>query len=163
MRYVLRQKLVSLGTNYTIRDDAGREVFQVKGEPMSWGDKLSFQDMDGNELIYIEQRFGELGPHYRLLRDGKELGEVTRELFSFRRHRFHVEGSGNDELEADGDFLDLEFILKRGDRRIGRVTKQWLRLSDTYGIEIDDAEKDQILVLAAAVAIETICAKSHHL
>ncbi|HZF71792.1 MAG TPA: LURP-one-related family protein, partial [Gemmatimonadaceae bacterium] len=56
MQYVLKQKLVSLGNNFTIRNVDGDDAFLVKGELASLGDKLSFQDLDGNELLYIEQK-----------------------------------------------------------------------------------------------------------
>ena len=57
MEYVLKQKLLSLGNNFTIRDVEGRDAFQVKGKLLSIGDKLSLEDLAGNELIYIEQQF----------------------------------------------------------------------------------------------------------
>src|SRR5437868_6543554 len=57
MNYVLKQKLLSLGNNFTIKDVEGHDAYQVKGQVVSIGDKLSFQDLEGNELIYIENSF----------------------------------------------------------------------------------------------------------
>src|SRR5213078_3060094 len=115
MQYVLKQKLVSLGNNFTIKDVDGRDAFQVKGELASLGDKLSFQDLDGNELVYIEQKvFNWVG---------------TYEIW---RHRFTVDVPGPDDLEAVGDFLNFEYIVNRGDHKIATITRQWFRLTDTY-------------------------------
>ena len=46
MRYVMKQKLLSWGNDFTIRDEDGRDVFFVDGKAFSIGKKLSFKDMD---------------------------------------------------------------------------------------------------------------------
>src|SRR5436189_3696 len=71
MQYVLKQKLASLGINFTIKDVKGQDAFQVKGDLFSIGDKLSVQDLEGNELVYIEQQSLN---RYELWRDGKNAG-----------------------------------------------------------------------------------------
>src|SRR5438477_11115056 len=55
MRYVMRQKLLSWGDDFVIRDESGRDVFYVDGKAFSIGNQLSFQDMQGKELAYIRQ------------------------------------------------------------------------------------------------------------
>ena len=47
MRYQMRQKLLSFGNDFTIRDEADRDVYFVDGKAFSIGDKLSFQDLSG--------------------------------------------------------------------------------------------------------------------
>lgn len=158
-QYVLKQKLVSLGINFTITDVEGREAFQVKGERASIGDKLSLQDLDGNELVYIEQQSFNL---YQLWRDGTRLADISRDLMTFRRRRFTIGMSGPDDLEAIGDFISFEYIVKRGDRKIATFTRQWFRLSDTYFIQIHDPQADKALVLAIAVVIEVVVHGRHN-
>jgi uncharacterized protein YxjI len=159
MQYVLKQKVVSLGNNFTIKDVKGQDAFQVKGEILSVGDRLSVEDLEGNELIYIEQQPFNA---YTLWRDGKRFAGVSRDLFSFRRHRFTVDMPGVDNLEAVGDFLNFEYVVKRDDRRIATLTRQWFRLSDTYFIDIDEKERDPVLVLALAVVIEVVSNRRHN-
>ena len=162
MNYVLKQKLVSLGNNFTIKGLDGAEAFQVKGELASLGDKLSFEDLDGNELVYIEQKIFNWVAYYELWRDGKRLADVKRDFFSFRRHRFTVDVEGSDDLEAVGDFLNWEYNLKRGDRKIATFTRQWFRLSPTFFIGIEDDESDHTLVLAVALVILVVTARRHN-
>src|SRR5437762_883176 len=157
MEYTLKQKLVSLGNNFTIKDVEGRDAFQVKGALASLGDKLSFQDLDGNELVYIEQKVFNWVATYEIWRDGKKAADVSRDLFSFRRHRFSVDTPGPDDLEAVGDFLNFEYVVNRGERKIATITRQLFHLSDTYWVQIEDEERDPVLVLAIAVVIEVIC------
>jgi uncharacterized protein YxjI len=159
MNYVLKQKLFSLGNNFTIKDVEGHDAYLVKGQVLTIGDKLSFQDLEGNELIYIEQQFFNC---YNLWRDGKRFAEVRRDLFKFLLRRFTVTLSGADDLEAIGDLLNFEYVVKRGDRKIATLTRQWFRLSDTYFIQIDDDEPDAVLVLAVALVIEVVTHRRHN-
>ena len=150
MRYVMRQKLLSWGDDFTIKDEAGQDAFFVDGKAFSFGDKLSFQDMSGKELVF------NWSPTYELWRGDQMLAEVKRELFSFIHHRFTVDVPGPDDLEAEGDFLDHEYAFTRGGKIVATVSKRWFAWTDTYGIEVDDKE-DAVLVLASAVVVDMAC------
>ncbi|HMJ18782.1 MAG TPA: LURP-one-related family protein [Gemmatimonadaceae bacterium] len=156
MRYVMRQKILSLADNFTIKDEQERDVYVVKGKLFSFGDKLSFQDTAGNELVYIDQRLLNWGPTYELWRGAELLAVVKRELFSFIHHRFTVDVPGPNDLEAEGDFLDHEYTFDRGGNVVATVSKRWFSWTDTYGIEIAEGE-DPVLVLASAVVVDMVC------
>jgi uncharacterized protein YxjI len=156
VRYVLKQKLLSWGDDYYIRDADGRDVYRVDGKAISWGGKLSFQDMDGAELAFIEQKLLKLSPTYEIYRNGELAAVVKKELFALLHHRFTVDVPGPDDLEARGDFLDHEYVFTRDEREVARVSKRWLSLSDTYGVETVDGE-DDVLILASAVVVDQAC------
>ena len=105
MRYVMSQKFFSLADSFTIRDENERDVFLVKGKVFSFGDKLSFQDVDGNELVYIDQRLLNWSPTYELWGGADLLAVVKREFFSFIHHRFTVDVPGPDDLGERDRFL----------------------------------------------------------
>jgi len=156
MRYVMRQKLLSLADNFTIKNEREQDVFLVKGKVFSFGDKLSFQDLAGNELVFIDQRLLNWSPTYELWKGGELLAVVKRELFSFIHHRFTVDVPGPNDLEAEGDFLDHEYTISRGGSVVATVSKRWFSWADTYGIEIADGE-DDVLGLATAVVVDIVC------
>jgi uncharacterized protein YxjI len=62
MRYVMKQKLFCWGDDFTIKNEAGEAVFVVDGKVFTVGNKLSFQDMQGNELAVIRQKLLSWGP-----------------------------------------------------------------------------------------------------
>ena len=156
MRYVMRQKLLSLADNFTIKNEQEQDVFLVKGKLFSFGDKLSFQDLAGNELVFIDQRLLNWSPTYEIWKQGELLAVVKRELFSFIHHRFTVDVPGPNDLEAEGDFLDHEYMITRGGSVVATVSKRWFSWADTYGIEVADGE-DDVLVLATAVVVDMVC------
>jgi len=156
MRYVMKQKLLSWGDDFNIRDEQGREVFFVDGKGFSLGNQLAFKDPQGRELAFIKQKLLSWGPTYEIHRDGVLAATVKKELFGFFKHRFEVDVPGPDDLEAEGDFMDHEYTFRRGDRVVATVSMRWFSFSDTYGIDVADGE-DPVLILASAVVIDQIC------
>jgi uncharacterized protein YxjI len=156
MRYVMRQKLFSFGDDFHIRDETGRDIYFVDGKALSFGDQLSFQDLEGNELAFIKQQVFSWGKTYEIFRGGVLAAVVKKELFALFNHRFTVDVPGPGDLEAEGNFLDHEYTFTRDGRIVATVSKQWFSWTDTYGVEVDDAE-DQVLVLASAVVVDQAC------
>jgi uncharacterized protein YxjI len=162
MQYVLKQDLVSLGNNFTIKEVEGRAAFQVRGALATLGDKLSFEDMEGNELFYIEQKIFNWRGSYEIRREARLVAEVRRNFGVFLRRRFTVEMSDAEDLEMVGDILAFEYVVTRGGRKVATFTRQWLRLSDTYWIRIADDEPDAPFILTLAVIVEVIANRRHN-
>ena len=152
----MRQKLLSWGDDYVIRDEEDRELYLVDGKAISWGGQLSFKDLDGRELAFIKQKLLKLSPTYEIYRNGALAAEVKQELFALLHHRFTVDVPGPDDLEAKGDFLDHEYVFTRGGREVATVSKRWFAWADTYGVEIAEGE-DDVLILASAVVVDQAC------
>lgn len=155
MRYQMQEKLVSFGDDYVIRDDSGREAFRVDGKVLTLRDALVLEDPAGNKLAHIHKKLLSIGKTYEISRDGAPDISIRKALFSPLHCTFHVE-SGGDELEARGNLLDHEYTFTRNGREIASISKKWLSIRDTYGIDIADGE-DHALILACAVAIDRMC------
>src|SRR3954471_16953718 len=99
MKYLLKQKLLSWGDDFIIRNEREEQVFFVDGRAFSLGDKLSFQDMAGNELAFIRQKLLAWGPTYEIHRNGQLYAVVKKKLFTLFHCRFVVDVPGPDDLE----------------------------------------------------------------
>ncbi|GAA5119302.1 LURP-one-related/scramblase family protein [Luteolibacter yonseiensis] len=152
----MKQEFWSLGDDFVIRDEHGTERYHVDGRVFSFGDKLSLRDTEGNELAFISQRLLSWGPSYQIHRPGYGPVEVAKELFTFFHCRFAVDGPGDEDYEATGDFLDHEYEIHGSRGPAAVVTKRWLSWTDSYGIEIAEGE-DPVLHLATAVVIDLVC------
>jgi uncharacterized protein YxjI len=102
MRYIMRERILSWGDDFTIKDTDGRNTYYVDGKVFSFGDKLSFNDMEGNELARIDQKLLSIGPQYEIIRGGATVAVVKKHLFTLFRARFSVDVPGPDDLEAKG-------------------------------------------------------------
>ena len=76
MRYVIKERFWSWGDDFYLFDDQQQKVFFVDGEAFSWGDKLSFQDLNGNELACISQKLFSWMPTYEINRNGALFAQV---------------------------------------------------------------------------------------
>ncbi len=155
MRYIMRERILSWGDDFTIKDAEGRDAYYVDGKVFRFGDKLSFRDIQGTELALIDQKLVSIGPQYEIVRGGATVAIVKKHLFTAFRAKFTVDVPGPDDLEARGNFLDHEYAFERHGREVARVSKKWFSLSDTYGVDIDAGE-DDVLILASAVVIDLV-------
>jgi uncharacterized protein YxjI len=157
MRYVMRQKLWSLGADFTIKDADGHDQFFVDGKALAIRDTLSFQDMAGNELAYIQQRLLAWGPTYEISRGGQLMAVVKQKLWTLVRNRFNVDvnddGPSPDDLEVQGNFWDHEYTFHRGGQVMASVSKRYFSWTDTYGVDVAPGEVD-ILILACTVVVD---------
>ena len=155
MRYMMRERMLSWGDDFTIKNADGQDVFYVDGKALSFGDKLSFKDNDGKELAFIDQKLLSFGPQYEVIRNGETVAVVKKHLFTLFRAKFTVDVPGPNDLEARGNFLDHEYTFERGGREVARVSKKWFSFADTYAVDIDEGE-DDVLILASAVVIDLV-------
>ncbi len=92
MRYLMRQDLFSFGDDYTIKDEHGREVYKVDGRAFTLlREKLSFEDMAGKELAFIREKLIALTDAWEILRDGKQVAVVKKDLINLFRCGFTVD------------------------------------------------------------------------
>jgi uncharacterized protein YxjI len=152
-RYQMKQKWISWGDDYVVRDELGREVFLIDGKAWSLGSKLSFQNMDGLELAFISQKILSWGPTFEIYRNGALQAVVKKSLFTLLRAVFTIDVPGPNDLVAEGNFWDHEYTFKRAGQIVASVSKAYFSWTDSYGVEVL-AGDDDVLVLAAAVIID---------
>ena len=156
MIYLMKQKLFAWGDDFVIKDENNQDRFFVDGKAFSLGNQLSFQDMAGNELAFIRQKLLSWGPTYEISKGDQLLATVSKELFTFFKCTFTVDVPGPNDLEAQGDFLDHQYVFTRNGSQVAEVSKQWFALGDTYGVQIAQGE-DDVLILASTVVIDMVC------
>jgi uncharacterized protein YxjI len=156
MRYMMKQKLFAFGDDFVIKTAEGEDAFFVDGRAFSIGDKLSFQDMQGNELAFIRQKLLSWGPTYEIYRSGELQAVVKKKLITLIHCRFIVDVEGPNDLEAKGSFTDHNYEFTRNGQRVAEVSKRWFSWTDTYGVDIAEGE-DDVLILASTVVIDMVC------
>src|SRR4051812_46130563 len=153
----MKQKLLSWGNDFTIKDEAGHDRFFVDGKALSFGDKLSFQDMSGNELAFVRQKLLAWGPTYEIERGGRLVAVVKQKLWTLLRNRFAVDvdadGPSPNDLEVDGNFWDHEYTVHRQGQPVATVSKRYFSWTDTYGVDVAPGE-DDVLILACTVVVD---------
>jgi uncharacterized protein YxjI len=152
----MKQKLFALGDDFTIQDASGKDAFFVDGRAFSLGAKLSFQDMQHNELAFIQQKLLAWGPTYELYHQGELMAVVKKQLFTLFHCAFTITEPSAADLHAEGNLTDHEYTFTRDGATIGQVSKQWFTWTDSYGVDIADPA-DAVLLLASTVVIDMAC------
>jgi uncharacterized protein YxjI len=155
-RYVMRQRWLALGDDFWVEDEQGERAFHVDGKMLRLRKTLKLEDHDGNELCKIQQRRLRVRDTMEIeAPDGRRLALIQKALVTPLRERFEVEVPSRPELKVRGNILDHEYRIEREGDRIAEVSKRWLRVRDTYGIEIEP-DADELLILAVAVALDVM-------
>src|SRR5688572_10980176 len=153
-RYKIRQNLISIGDDFWIENAEGKRVFKVDGKVLRIRKTLVFEDAQGKKLAQIQQRLLTIRDTMVIDdADGKEWAVVKKALIAPLRDRFSVKVKNGQDLDVQGSIFEHEYTVKDGRNQVAQVSKKWFSFTDTYGVEIDSAQND-ILILAVAVAID---------
>ena len=154
MIYRIQEKFWSLGDQFTITDGDGRDMYRVVGKAFSWGNKLSFQNLDGQELAFINQKLISLKPRYEIQIDGEVFAEVTKE-WSWFKQSFSLDVPGPNDYTITGSFWSHEFEFERLGRTVAKISKTMFAWADSYGIEVEDDE-DHLAILCTCIIIDQV-------
>jgi uncharacterized protein YxjI len=155
-RFQMRQKLISIGDDYWIENDAGDRVFRVDGKAMRLRNTLDLEDAQGTQICRIQTRVLQIRDSMTIEdADGEQLALVHKALVSPLRERWKVDRAHGDDWTVQGSIADHEYEIEADGRKIAEVSKKWFRARDTYGVDIVPDE-NPALVLAVTVAIDTM-------
>jgi uncharacterized protein YxjI len=152
-RFKMRQKLISLGEDFTIENESGAKAYEVDGKVMRIRETFELKDPRGNVVATIRGKLVSIRAKMNILRDDEVVATITKALFAPFGDKFKVEVAGGDDLRIDGSILDHEYTIERDGKAVGQVSKRWFTFTDTYGIEIAPGE-DEPLILSIAVALD---------
>ena len=155
-RYQMRQRMFSIGDDYTIENDRGEHVFKLDGKALRVRKTILFKDMDGRELVKIQERMLHVRDSMEIEGpDGKRLAMVHKALITPLRERWVVDVEDGPDLRAQGNFVDHEYTIERDGDKVAEVSKRWFRVRDTYGVEVAPGEND-VLILATTAVIDAM-------
>ena len=153
-RYKIRQNMISIGDDFWIENEAGQKVFKVDGKVLRIRKTLVFEDAKGKKLAQIQERLLTIKDTMVIEdADGKDIATIKKALISPFRDKWDVKVKNGPDLDVQGNILDHEYTIKQGREKVAEISKKWFRLTDTYGVEIEDGQND-ILILAVAIAVD---------
>lgn len=153
-RYKIRQKMLSIGDDFWIEKQDGERAFKVDGKALRMRKTLIFEDLNGNKLAKIQERLLAIKDTMAVEdADGNQLAVIKKGLIAPLGDHWKVTVRGGPDLDVQGNILDHEYSIMEKRQKIAEISKKWLSITDTYGVEIDDGQND-ILILALAIAID---------
>ncbi|MEW2246747.1 MULTISPECIES: LURP-one-related/scramblase family protein [unclassified Streptomyces] len=153
MRFLVYDRLLGIGDDYWIEDDRGTKVFLVDGKAMRLRDTWELKDTQGRVLIDIHQKMFALRDTMVIERAGEPLATIKRRRLSLLRNHYRVSLVDGTELDVSGKILDREFAVEYDGELLAVISRRWLTVRDTYGIDVIRDDADPALLIAVAVCV----------
>ncbi|MEG3631007.1 LURP-one-related/scramblase family protein [Streptomyces poriticola] len=153
MRFLVYDRILGFGDDYWIEDDSGNKVFLVDGKALRLRDTWELKDTRGRVLIDIRQKMFALRDTMVIERAGEPLATIRRKRLSLLRNHYRVSLADGNELDVSGKILDREFAVEYDGELLAVVSRRWLTLRDTYGIDVVRDDADPALLIALAVCV----------
>lgn len=161
MRYQIQERIFRLGEDNDIFNDAGQPVLQVDGKVLSLHGLMVVNDMAGNEVGQVSRKLVSLLATYEVTLPGGVTAEVHQRFSNPLRPKWNISVAGGAEIEMTGNFLGHDFTVTENGQTIATVSKAWISLADSYGVDIVDGQND-LLILCSVLALEAEQDRSGH-
>ena len=152
-RFMMRQKLISIGDDYWIEDDDGNRAYKVNGKAARKRETFMLEDTRGHTVAKIQGKKLSVRDKVKIDLD---VGSATvkKAVVGFR-DRFEIDIENGPDLKAHGNIVDHEYKIERKGDTIAEISKKWFRARETYGIDVYD-ENATVLLLSITVAIDAL-------
>lgn len=151
MKLYIKEKVFSWSDRFTVRDASGADRYSVEGELFSWGKKLHVYDMTGAEVAFIKQEVWSWMPKFCVFTGGQQVAEIKKE-FSLFFPKYRIDGLG---WEIEGSFWEHEYAIRKNNRTIVSISREWMTWGDSYELDIADP-RDEIVALAVVLTIDCV-------
>ncbi|WP_411081549.1 LURP-one-related/scramblase family protein [Streptomyces sp. cmx-18-6] len=159
MRLLVRERLFAIGDDYWIEDVDGRKVFLVDGKAMRLRDTFELKDETGQVLVELRQKLVSLRDTMLIERGDEELARVRRKRLSLLRNHYRVTLVDGTEMDVSGKILDREFAIEYDGELLAQISRRWLTIRDTYGIDVVREDADIALLIAVAMCVIVLADK----
>jgi uncharacterized protein YxjI len=153
MRFLVRDRLLGFGDDYWIEDQHGNKVYLVDGKAMRLRDTFELKDTQGRVLIDIHKKMLALRDTMVIERDGDPLATIRRKRLSLLRNHYRVSLVDGTELDVSGKILDREFAVDYDGELLAQISRRWLHVRETYGVDVVRDDADPALLIAVAVCV----------
>jgi uncharacterized protein YxjI len=157
MRYLVRERLFSIGDDFWVTDEQGDRVFLVDGKAMRLRETFELKDASGQTLATIHKKFFTFTDAMEIEHDGALAATVRKAVISPLHHRAVIDVPGRGKLEAVGNIIGKDFEIRDDGQVIAQVSRAWFRIRDTYGVDVAPGENDA-LIICIAICLDRI----HH-
>lgn len=153
MRLLVRDRILGIGDDYWIEDEHGTKVFLVDGKALRLRGTFELKDTQGHVLLDIRQKMFALRDTMVIERDGRPLATVRRKRLSLLRNHYRVSLVDGTELDVSGKILDREFAIEYDGKLLTQISRRWLRVRETYGLDVVREDVDPALLIAVTVCV----------
>ena len=152
MQLLIKQRIFAWSDTYDVYDESEQPRYYVKGKVFSIGHQIHVFDKRTNEAVgAIKQKIFSFWPKFEIVINGQTVGTIRRE-FHLLKPKYKVDFR---DWDVTGDFMGWNYVARRGEYEVLRVSKKLLAWSDTYAINYANPA-DEIPALLLVLAIDAV-------
>lgn len=152
-KYYFKEKFFKITDHYPVLDENKNEVYFIDQDFTFFGYKSTVSDKDGKALFNIDKKIFSLFQTFYIDFANGDNMEVKSKL-SFLSRKIDIDYNG-EELKLSGNLFDLGFEIRKENEVIGRITKTFFALTDTYELEVID-EKYELPLIALTISLNNM-------
>ena len=153
MKYQVREKLFRIGEDNDILNEAGQPVLKVDGKVLSLHNLMTVNDLAGTVVAQVSRKIMALRATYEITIPDGASAEVHQRFTGPFHPKWNVSIEGGAEMEVGGNFAGHDFTFTANGQTVATVSKAWISLADSYGVDIIDGQND-LLILCGVLALE---------
>jgi uncharacterized protein YxjI len=153
--FQIREQLIDIGDDYWIETTGGRRTYKVDGKKLRVRDTFKIKDSSGTVVAEIQERTLRVRETMQIDRPGLPAATIQKAMITPLRERWTIKADDIGEIAVQGNLVDHEYTFEHNGTTIAEVSKRWVRVRDTYGVEVQPGT-DVPLVLVATVAIDAL-------
>jgi len=154
MRFIMKQKLLSLRDSFEIKNEHDELAFTAKSKFFSVRKSFQLKDADEQDVVSIKQQLLAIKPKFFFEHNQGHTALLKKHFFPLFSHKFTLY-VGDELVEITGNIWGHEYQFVRRGEMIAQVSKQWFSWSDTYGVDI--ARQDDVwFVMSTVIAIDCL-------
>jgi uncharacterized protein YxjI len=160
VKFLMRERMFSIGEDFWIEDEKGQRAFLVDGKALRLRQTFELKGPGDEILAVIRKKIISIRDTMVVERDGETIAKVHKKLFSPLHHKMLIELADGQEWTATGDIIEKNYVIESEQGVIAQTSRKWFRIRESYGIEI--AHPDLPLVLSVAVAVDELAEDARH-
>lgn len=147
-KYYINQKF-SFRDRFTVKNEHMDDIFYAEGQLFSLGKKIRLHTMDGDEVLYIQQKVWSFLSRYEFF-IGDELVSEMKQEFTFFKKKYNIVMPN---WNITGDVWSMNYEIREGNKIIASINKKWFSFMDAYEIDVH-AEEYLELILGVVIVID---------
>lgn len=151
MKLYIKQKVLTAGDRFDIKNENGNPIFTAASELFSLPPRFRIFDMKNNEVLTIQKKLAFPLAQYDIIRDGRTIASVNEE-FAVLSSRLSVT-SDYGSFRIDGDIVSLNYTFYRDDKPFAGIHKAPVSIGDSYELDVYD-DIDVELACALVIVID---------
>ncbi|MEQ3346943.1 LURP-one-related/scramblase family protein [Peptoniphilus senegalensis] len=142
--YYFKEKFFKITDHYAILDEDGNDAYFVDEDFKIIGYSSTISDGNRNPILEIDKEIFSLFQKFNVnFSDGRYMRVESK--LSFLTRKVDVDYDG-ETFKLNGNFIDLNFDIYRGDDLIGEIEKTFFAMTDTYRLTVHDEKYTEALL-----------------